>query len=101
MVGNWTNRVLLMVVITTLADGSAAAQATHAQGQLTVSATVITSVSIVTGPDGQQRLIIANAADPADNVSHLSFTRLTPGPASPETNKKKNHRQEKPSAGGA
>jgi|SRR5947209_17305560 len=42
-----------------------------AQGKLTVTATVVASVGMVTGPDGMQHLFIANAADPADNVSRL------------------------------
>ncbi|HEY1937557.1 MAG TPA: hypothetical protein VGJ33_06465 [Candidatus Angelobacter sp.] len=40
-----------------------------AEGTLTVTATVMASVGLVTGPDGEQRMIVANAADPRDNVS--------------------------------
>ena len=47
-----------------------------AQGQLTVMATVVSSVGLVTGPDGEQRMIAANAADPADNVSRLQMVRM-------------------------
>jgi hypothetical protein len=42
-----------------------------AQGNLTVTVTVVASVGVVIGPDGEQRLIVANAADPSDNVSRL------------------------------
>lgn len=46
-----------------------------ASGTLTVTATVVTSVGVITGEDGQQRIVIANASDAADNVSH--FVMLT------------------------
>ncbi|HEU4416309.1 MAG TPA: hypothetical protein VFT65_16090 [Candidatus Angelobacter sp.] len=46
------------------------------QGQLTVVATVVSSVGMVVGPDGEQRLIVANAVDPRDNVSRLQTVRL-------------------------
>jgi hypothetical protein len=46
------------------ADGSA-------QGILTVTATVVTSAGIVFGPDGESRIIVANAVDPRDNMSRL------------------------------
>lgn len=58
-----------------------------AQGSLTVTATVVSSVGLVIGPDGEQRLIVANAADPADNVSFLQRTQavsLTPRSTSPD-----------------
>ena len=42
-------------------------------GKLTVTATVMTSVSLVIDTDGAHRILIANAADPADNVSKLVF----------------------------
>ena len=37
-----------------------------AEGTLTVTATVVSSTGIVIGPDGQPRIIVANAADPTD-----------------------------------
>ncbi|MGC2697021.1 MAG: hypothetical protein WA738_14650 [Candidatus Angelobacter sp.] len=54
-----------------------------AQGQLTVTATVVSSVGLIVGPDGVQRMIFANAADPRDNVSQLQAVRtmtLIPAP---------------------
>lgn len=42
-----------------------------AQGTLTVTVIVVTSVGVITGPNGEPRVVIANAADPADNVSWL------------------------------
>jgi hypothetical protein len=57
-----------------------------AQGNLTVTATVVASVGVAIGADGEQRLIFANAADPSDNVSHLQPVRtvaLTSNPGSP------------------
>ena len=58
-------------------------RAGSAEGQLTVVLTVVSSTGIVIAPDGGQHLFIANAADPADNVSKLENIRivtLTPGP---------------------
>jgi hypothetical protein len=52
-----------------------------AHGALTVTATVVTSVALVIGPDGEQRIILANAPDPADNVSRVQpviVVQLTP-----------------------
>ena len=53
------------------ADVGHAGTSGSAQGNLAVTATVVASVGIVIGPDGEQRLIVANAADPSDNVSRL------------------------------
>jgi hypothetical protein len=47
-----------------------------AEGQLTVTLTVVSSTGIVIGPDGEQHVFIANAADPADNVSRLESVRM-------------------------
>jgi len=55
-----------------------------AQGNLTVTATVVASVGVVIGSDGEQRLIVANAVDPSDNVSRLQAVRtvaLTSNPS--------------------
>ena len=47
-----------------------------AQGSLTVTLTVVSSVGVVTGSDGRQRVVVANAAAPSDNVSSLQYVRL-------------------------
>jgi hypothetical protein len=47
-----------------------------AQGTLTVTASVVGSVGLVIGRGGEQRIVIANAADTADNVSRLQFVSL-------------------------
>jgi hypothetical protein len=39
-----------------------------AEGTLAVTATVVSSTGVVIGPDGQQQIIVANAADPRGNV---------------------------------
>jgi len=44
---------------------------TPAQGTMTVTATVVTSVGVITDSNGEQKVVIANASDPADNVSWL------------------------------
>jgi hypothetical protein len=63
------------------------------EGRLTVTATVVSSVGLVVGPDGEQRLVVANAVDPRDNVSRLQpvvMVKLTPvADAAPKTKKKK------------
>ena len=46
------------------------AQAGSARGELTITLTVVSSVGLVTGPDGVQRLVLANAPE-ADNVSAM------------------------------
>jgi hypothetical protein len=51
-----------------------------AQGQLTVTVTIVASVGLVTGPDGVQRLVVANAPDAADNVSFLKPIGANSGP---------------------
>ncbi len=57
-----------------------------AQGNLTVMATVVSSVGLVIGPDGQQKLVVANA-DPADSAASLS-SLSTPAPAPAVSTKK-------------
>lgn len=47
-----------------------------AEGRLTVTATVVSSVGLVMGPDGEQRIIVANAVDPRDNVSRLQSVQM-------------------------
>jgi hypothetical protein len=65
-----------------------------AEGRLTVTATVVSSVGLVTGPDGELKLVYANSVDPRDNVSRLDtvVVKLTPMAAEPEKAKKKAHR---------
>lgn len=47
-----------------------------AEGSLAVAATVVSSAGLVIGPDGRQRLIVANsAAGPADNGSYLQVVK--------------------------
>jgi hypothetical protein len=61
------------------------------EGSLTVTLTVVSSVGLVVGPDGEQRLIVANAADPRDNVSRLETVavKMTPVAEMPKVKKKK------------
>ncbi|HXB22655.1 MAG TPA: hypothetical protein VNV88_14810 [Candidatus Solibacter sp.] len=44
---------------------------TSASGTLSVTATVVTSVGVIIGPDGEPKLVVANATDAADNFSQL------------------------------
>ena len=48
-----------------------------AQGELTVTLTIVSSVGVVMDAYGQPRVIVANAVDPADNVSSLRAVPLT------------------------
>jgi len=62
-----------------------------AEGRLTVTLTVVTSVGVVMDSDGQPRLMVANSPDPQDNVSSLKVVQLTDNPRSIQkpANKKK------------
>lgn len=42
-----------------------------AEGELTVTTTVVASVGVVIDENGQPRVIVANAPDPADNASSV------------------------------
>jgi hypothetical protein len=57
--------------------GASVPGAASAQGNLTVTLTVMSSVGVVTDADGRQRVVVANAAAPTDNVSSLQYVRLT------------------------
>jgi hypothetical protein len=68
-----------------------------AEGRLTVTATVVSSVGLVVGPDGEQKMVVANAADPRDNVSRLQpvvMVKLTPVAETPKMKVKKKKRVE-------
>lgn len=59
-----------------------------AQGELTVTATVVSSVGLMIGEDGEERITLANAADAKDNVSRLQpvvVVPLTPADANTKT----------------
>ncbi|HLW53095.1 MAG TPA: hypothetical protein VKW06_09650 [Candidatus Angelobacter sp.] len=70
--------LLVLVVLAYCAPGSAQrtniaslAHGASAQGQLTVTLTVVASTGIVIDAAGEPRLIMANAAAEGDNVSRL------------------------------
>jgi hypothetical protein len=67
------DRILRQAVLFLFA-GACSAFGQSTEGKLTVTATVLTSVSLVIHADGTQRIVIANASDPADNVSTLTLT---------------------------
>jgi len=66
-------RIFRRAILVLLA-GACSALAANSEGTLVVTATVVTSVSAIIYADGTQRIVIANASDPADNVSTLTFT---------------------------
>ena len=47
----------------------------QATGTLTVTATVMPSVGVITGPNGEQTLVYANFPDARDNVSFLAVKK--------------------------
>ena len=93
--------IFLVLAFSTLAFGQRkntapaamlASPGNTASGSLTVTCIVVTSVGVVTGEDGQQRIVIANAQDSADNVSQ--FVMLADQPISAtRTDPKKNKKQ--------
>ncbi len=101
----WGNRkiikfALLLAICSAFASGQAksvaptpivAARSGQAAGTLTVTATVITSVGMILGPDGQQRIAVANAPDSADNVSR--FVMLIEQDRSTADKRKKNKKR--------
>lgn len=58
-----------------------------AEGELTVTATVVASVGVVIDENGQPRLIVANAPDPADNVSVLHIVHAAEQKKNKKTSK--------------
>ena len=73
-----------------LVSGSPAFEGKSAQGQLTVTATVVSSVGIVIGPNGERVLVVANAPAGKDNLSAISAVRQRelPGGEQPKGRKK-------------
>jgi hypothetical protein len=67
---------ILITLLAALLSSSALAEA--ANGTLAVTASVQTSVALVIEPNGRQRIVIANAADPRDNTSRLESTKQEP-----------------------
>jgi hypothetical protein len=64
---------------------SSLARAEAANGTLAVTASVQTSVALVTESDGSQRIVIANATDPRDNVSRVEPPKQYPVNGQPES----------------
>jgi hypothetical protein len=72
--------ILLLYCLQPFAQHTASSPGSGGEGHLTVTATVVSSVGLVVGPDGEQRMVVANAADPRDNVSRLQTVtvKMTP-----------------------
>lgn len=54
-----------------------------AEGTITITATVVSSVGVVIGADGQQQIIVANGADAKDsapNLAPVKVVTMTPVP---------------------
>lgn len=99
--GSWTHIKVLILVLGCCALAAAQrpspsaplqARPGSAEGQLTVTLTVVTSVGVVMDPDGRPRLMVANSPDPQDNVSSLKVVQLSDNPRpvqKPKDKKKK------------
>ena len=104
-VDRFISRIFLAAVL--LSCLSVSAQQAHstiagrgAEGTLMVTATIVPSVGLMVGPDGEQRLVYANSVDPRDNVSHLQpvpAVQLIPA-AEPTTPSKSQKTKKKKSA---
>ena len=83
---------IVIALVAALLSSSARAEA--ANGTLAVTASVQTSVALVTESDGSQRIVIANATDPRDNVSRIEPAKQHPVNGQPES-KTSNQRRKK------
>jgi hypothetical protein len=73
------------------ASAGASLEGKSAQGTLTVTATVVSSVGIVMGIHGEQVLIVANAPAAKDNVLALTAVQTaSPNAAADQRKTKKN-----------
>ena len=71
------NRLALGFLLVSCAAAAAQNPGPHlsGHGELSVTATVVSSVGVEMGRDGQPRIVVANALDPKDNVSSLQVVR--------------------------
>jgi hypothetical protein len=58
-----------------LVSGPSALEGKSGQGQLIVTATVVSSVGIVIGPNGERVIVVANAPSGKDNLAAISPVR--------------------------
>jgi len=63
--------VVGLAVLSAQAQQHGPPAAGSAQGTLSVSVRVVTSVGLVIDPNGEPQIVVANATDPRDNVSSL------------------------------
>jgi hypothetical protein len=83
--------ILLLYGLQSFAQHTSSPPGGGGEGHLTVTATVVSSVGLVVGPDGEQRMVVANSADPRDNVSRLQTVtvKMTPVAEVPKVKVKK------------
>jgi hypothetical protein len=67
-----------------------------AEGQLTVTAIVVSSVGLVVSADGEQQIVIANAPDARDNVSRLQPVVAVQLTSVPDDDKRKPAKKKQP-----
>src|SRR5262249_59503397 len=72
---SWIKFAIVCMAAGVFMPAGAFGQRTEAQGTLTVTATVVSSVGVEVGPEGEQRIVVANAVDPRDNVSGLRVVK--------------------------
>ncbi|MGZ4898218.1 MAG: hypothetical protein ACXV8X_01045 [Candidatus Angelobacter sp.] len=72
---SWRSVFVSILVFLSISAGAQSNGKGSAEGTLTVTATLVASANLIIEPDGKQKIVIANAPDPRDNVSSLLPTK--------------------------
>jgi len=76
---SWALLLILTVFILLTRSFASAAVKSGGNGELRVTVTVVSSVGIMIGPDGEQRVVVANAPDLQREFESMFRTSDTPG----------------------
>ena len=76
---SWALILILTVFILLTRSSASAAVKSGGNGELRVTVTVVSSVGIMIGPDGKQRVVVANAPDLQREFEAMFRTSDTPG----------------------
>lgn len=71
----WSSIFISLLAFVSISAVAQSSRNGSAEGTLTVTATLVASANLVIEPDGKQKIVIANAPDPRDNVSRLLPTK--------------------------
>jgi hypothetical protein len=93
----WITAALIIVASLSIANAQRLPERT-AQGSLTVTLTIASSVGIVIEPDGQEHLVAANTASAADNVSRIEYVQLSSAQRAERSHSADKRRKSQPSA---